>query len=424
MRFYPLYACVVLLAGEAPALAAPPICAMSSAGTPPDSACLSADADGSHLRVQSSNAPRLDVTVGGRRAFVVDPIGVTFAEPGARAISGFSPLVTLNETNLTTNNKHGLRGVLYTDNATSVINANLLALDIFTPPDNGGDVSGAYIRQTGGGNALSVFNLCGERPKGFSAYCGQGFAIEAQVDGTKNSIFASTEEGVGLLSVIKGASGTGLAIVPSEKTRADTRAIHVGTYGNRQENFFVEMGGKTFARGEIQSEGGMRARSSVGRPVFEADANDQAAFFVSARTRGAVAFLAKPEGEAGSGAVALAVQDMQGRDLARIDMEGKAAFRELVLDGSNIRPVLRTTAGPLGGERLARGHCAETLVSVPGALPSMTVSVSPAGGVDPGDGFFVRGLVTERGEVAVKVCNAGDEGATPKVASFAVAVTP
>src|SRR5580658_2200272 len=164
-RFLTISLTLALSSIASPVFAQAQNCVTSESDAQHHSGCISADAAGTHIRADAATSPRLDVTVGGHTAFTVDPVGVKFAEPRASAATGFSPLITLNETNLATNNKHGIYGVLYTDNSVGIINSNLLALEIFTPPDNGGDVSGAYIRQTGGGNALSIFNLCGERPK-------------------------------------------------------------------------------------------------------------------------------------------------------------------------------------------------------------------------------------------------------------------
>jgi hypothetical protein len=386
-------------------------------------ACLETDADGAHLRVDAPKSPRLDVRVGGHTAFVVDPVGVTFAEPGAPENNAFSPLITLNETNPATNNKHGLRGVLYTDNTTGTINANLLALDIFTPPDNGGDVSGAYIRQTGGGNALSVFNLCRERPKGSRAYCGQGFALEAQVDGSKNSVFASAEEGSALLAVVNGASGTALAIMPGQRTSASARAIHVALPDNSRETFFVEMSGKTFAHGAITTEGGLVAYNGApGSPVYQAIAGGQAAFFADMQRPDAIGFLVKPASGAAEGGTALAVENREGHDLARVDMNGAATFHALAVAGEPIYPILRTTSPLLGGTPLDNGKCEAARVEVLGATTTMAVSISGGDGVDPGDGFFVRGFVAAANEVTVKVCNATGRRATPVALKYNVKV--
>jgi hypothetical protein len=54
----------------------------------------------------------------------------------------------------------------------------------------------------------------------------------------------------------------------------------------------------------------------------------------------------------------------------------------------------------------------------------MTVAISPADGADPGDGFFVRGLVPGADEVVVKLCNATGGEATPAAATYNVRVLP
>lgn len=63
-------------------------------------------------------------------------------------------------------------------------NTNAFFGDCYWLPDDGGDVSCMYLRQTGGGNTLSLFNLGGQRPVGSTLYPGHGFALEAQSDKT------------------------------------------------------------------------------------------------------------------------------------------------------------------------------------------------------------------------------------------------
>jgi len=384
--------------------------------------CLTVDDKGAHLTedgLAPSASPLLDVTVGGHRAFSVDGGGMKFAEPG----DGARAAITLDLTNPATNNKHGISGALYTDNATSQINSNLLALDIYTPPDNGGEVSGAYIRQTGGGNALSVFNLCGERPKRAAAYCSSGFAIEAQVDGSKHSIFASAVDGSAFLGVVRGASGAGLSILPERDDLPGARAIHVTDAGNTQEKFFVDMAGHTYARELIRAEGGVQATNShQGNPVFQAFVSGQSGFFASVEARNAVGFHAKPGFEAGAGGSAFRVDDVAGKTTAAISMAGAASFRSLSVGGAQVSGTLSAQTERLGGAALANGACAKTSVTVIGANTTMAVVVSPAGGVDPGDGFYLRGLVTDDDAVTVKLCNAAGGRATPAVAAYNVRV--
>jgi hypothetical protein len=137
-------------------------------------------------------------------------------------------------------------------------NNNSIAGDIYTPPDDGGDSSGLYLDQQGGGNALTVYNLCGQTPTGFTAYCNNGFAIEAQVDGAKNAILVAALNGSALDVVVTsgGTSGTGISIAPgSDADGTSRRAIHVQNAANSQENFYVDFAGNTFARSSLIVDG-------------------------------------------------------------------------------------------------------------------------------------------------------------------------
>ena len=58
----------------------------------------------------------------------------------------------------------------------------------------------------------------------------------------------------------------------------------------------------------------------------------------------------------------------------------------------------------MGGSPLAAGICVTAAVPMPGVTTDMVVEASPANGVDPGDGFFVRALATAVDKAAVKVC--------------------
>jgi len=223
--------------------------------------------------------------------------------------------------------------------------------------------------------------------------------------------------------VVRGASGTGLAVTPSRNTGPGARAIHVANSDNTRENFYVDMSGQLFARKGMQTEGGVVAYNfAAGHPVYQAIATDQAAFFANAQNPGAIAFLAKPISDAVAAGTALAVETADGRDVASVDMNGAAAFASLAIAGEALRPPLRATSAALGGAPLANGRCAQANVHVQGAAPSMAVVVAPAGGVDPGDGFFVRGFVSAIDAVVVKVCNATGSRAAPAATVYNVRV--
>ena len=226
------------------------------------------------------------------------------------------------------------------------------------------------------------------------------------------------------LQLFGGGSGTGLAIFPSDETAPDARAIHIATADNSRENFFVEMSGKLFARSRVQTEGGVLARNlDAFQPVFQANAGAQAAFLASVQTTNAIAFLAKPATETIGGS-AFVVQTVQGQDVSHIDMSGAASFASLAVGGKPVEPQLRATSSPFGGKPLAAGTCESSSLSVPGAAVSMAVSVSASGGVDPGDGFFVRGYVSGPGTVIIQLCNMGVEKITPLLTSYNIRVEP
>ena len=68
------------------------------------------------------------------------------------------------------------------------VNAGQMAFGQYSPPDDGGDTSVLYALQSGGGNVLSLYNLCSQTPSGYTAYCNYGRGIELAVDGNKVGI--------------------------------------------------------------------------------------------------------------------------------------------------------------------------------------------------------------------------------------------
>lgn len=169
-------------------------------------------------------------------------------------------------TNLRANTKHGLSCILRTTETVGRINANCLAIDIFSPPDNGGDSSGIWVRQTGGGNAISAFALGRERPQGYPDYAESGFAYEGQADGQK-TVYWSHTVGQGSSFNFKanmGSSGadTGFLAIPTTDTNLSRRAFKVANAQYSQENFYVDLAGNQFNRGMLRSFG-LRVDKSI-----------------------------------------------------------------------------------------------------------------------------------------------------------------
>ncbi|HEX4040184.1 MAG TPA: hypothetical protein VHY10_00665 [Xanthobacteraceae bacterium] len=163
--------------------------------------------------------------------------------------------VDFDLTNLANNLKRGITMNVRTNSSMGKINTGGIAISIYTPPDNGGDTSGIWVNQIGGGNALSVFNLCGDVPRFYKQYCKNGRAIEATVDGSKSAIVTSVKDGVAYIAHVTGtAGGTGFYAYPKDDTDfSNNRAFRVSNAENTVEDFFVTMGGKGYFRQEVNS---------------------------------------------------------------------------------------------------------------------------------------------------------------------------
>lgn len=86
----------------------------------------------------------------------------------------------------------------------------------------------------------------------YPAYTSQGYALEATVDGTKNSIVTRADNGTALLSYINGA-GIGVGILPVVDGDTTRRAIHVANSANSSEKFYVDLAGNVFAAGSASA---------------------------------------------------------------------------------------------------------------------------------------------------------------------------
>lgn len=143
------------------------------------------------------------LTVGSTQFMHTGDGGIAENIGGATACNGTFTFTVVDATHVdlagsTFSGTYTSGGVFFDYSSSAPHNANLIALEIYTPPDDGGDVSGLYIRQTGGGNAASFFNLGNQRPGGYTLYPNEGFAIEAQVDNNKTAIFANAASGLAL----------------------------------------------------------------------------------------------------------------------------------------------------------------------------------------------------------------------------------
>jgi hypothetical protein len=153
--------------------------------------------------------------------------------------------------NLSNNIKHGVTFDLRTTNTGIGGNINAIAVQIYSPPGLL-DSSGVYISQTGGGNALSVFNLGANRPSGFTNYPLDGFAIEAQTDFGKHSILSSAVDGASLKAVLRGG-GPGVQISPESASGSIVGvAIHVGDWDFSNNKFVVGLNGDLYSAGKGQ----------------------------------------------------------------------------------------------------------------------------------------------------------------------------
>lgn len=124
-----------------------------------------------------------------------------FAEPETTQHARFKEPLLIDLTNPATNSKRGMSIYSYTTNRSSTINTGGIRLITYTPPDNGGDVSGLFSLQTGGGNAITAYNKSSQVPndpttsRPFPTYPNNGFAIEATADGNKHSIESTAYNG-------------------------------------------------------------------------------------------------------------------------------------------------------------------------------------------------------------------------------------
>ena len=82
---------------------------------------------------------------------------------------------------------------------------------------------------------------------------------------------------------------------------------------------------------------------------------------------------------------------------------GVATFREVHI-GASPAAAFSATSDSIGGRSLAAGQCERTKLDVKGAGPATPIEVAPVDIADPGDPFYMRAYVEDKGEVTIKIC--------------------
>lgn len=208
---------------------------------------------------------------GGSVFFAADGANkVLFRETGSTGGSDINSAAQFFDiTNLSNNNKRGLFLDVRTTSTTGTISTTGIEINIYTPPDNGGDTSGVFVGQTGGGNALTAYNLSANRPGGYTQYASQGFAIETASDGAKSTVLSFVENGAAYIAAIRGL-GVGYiarATVDGDSTR---RALQVTNAAGSTEKFYIQLGGLAYTAAGL-SVGG--ASSGAATIVYQSSAS-------------------------------------------------------------------------------------------------------------------------------------------------------
>ena len=172
-------------------------------------------------------------------------------------------------TNINNSAKRGLTMDVRSTKNSPLANVGGIAISQYSLPDTGGDTSAIWLGQSGGGNALSVFNLSALTPPGYQKYPNNGFAIEAGVDGGKHSILSSVESGIAFYGLVGGSNGAGVSIFPAANVVMGpyARAFRVANADNSVEKFYVNMDGAGFFGGGATIVGKLCLTKSDGTPV-------------------------------------------------------------------------------------------------------------------------------------------------------------
>jgi len=191
-----------------------------------------------------------------------------FAESETTQHARFKEPLLIDLTNPATNFKRGMSIYSYTTNRSSTINTGGIRLITYTPPDNGGDVSGLFSLQTGGGNAITAYNKSSQVPndpttgRPFPTYPNNGFAIEATADGNKHSIESTAYNGFAFWGQTLGSSrGTAIynASPRDNNSHGTRRAFRIQNISHpddgpavpSREVFFVQLDGTTYTEASV-----------------------------------------------------------------------------------------------------------------------------------------------------------------------------
>ncbi len=185
-------------------------------------------------------------------------------QAGDGALITLNPVMSVNLTNPATNDKRGLEMRVITTNGSDTINTGGIWVNIYTPPDNGGDVSGIGAIQTGGGNAASFFNISSLRPSGFTQYTDAGWGVEVGVDGGKGGVLSQPETGAAFFALFgrtgaaNDAGGIGLLVRPSQNINLSRRAISVQNAAGSAETVFIDLAGNAHFGSFVNAQGGFQ----------------------------------------------------------------------------------------------------------------------------------------------------------------------
>ena len=191
---------------------------------------------------------------------------IRFSEPnalGTLSIGPFSPAVHFDLTDLANYTKRGISMDIRTNQSGSectptnphCLNTGGIAIAIHTPPDNGGDVSGIYVRSTGGGNAISAYAYGDEYPN-------NGRVIEAAAAHSKHSILSFAQDGIAFFGQTTG-NGAIFVAKPVNDGDMSRRAFQVTNADYDSEKFFITLGGYVHTNGSFFSLGSIQTFTNI-----------------------------------------------------------------------------------------------------------------------------------------------------------------
>jgi hypothetical protein len=190
---------------------------------------------------------------------------IVLTEPGA-GNAGFAPGVRsqmIDLTDLTTYAKSGLNVYAYYADPVPIVGTPVIpqitgiAVKHYSPPDRGGDVSGIFVLQEGGGNGISVYNKTGFEPIDpttglhVQSYPNDGRAIEASVNGLKHCIVSTSENGIAYWGKVTGTTGTGVHISTGSGVN-DTQHAFEGLLPNSATvSSYITFAGNQYLKGAL-----------------------------------------------------------------------------------------------------------------------------------------------------------------------------